>query len=416
MFEFGVGGHYPQYLRYLVEHWHAHGFGHLHIVIRRRFLSLHGSILNEVCPPDAGRVSYSLIDEDDETVLEACLLYSYGIGSKPEQQLKAFHGSISAQFWSLVQKYGARFPARHMLLMNLDECLVALSAGQRAPVDFSGIFFRPGFLYRDSVSADKFDVFGALQERLVLQRLLKHPQLRAAFFLDRAVSARLAGQGTTEVVYLPDPVRLPEKLLTREEVEGAKAKLAVGRGRRLVTIIGDIAPRKGLYPLIEALRLLAPAEQRQVCLALVGSSADQNEERLAPALTALAQETEVQVIRRRCYIDDAEMRVWFAASTVIAAPYTRHVGMSGILLLAAAFGRPVISQEFGLMGRLVEEHGLGLTVDPVNRVALADAVRMFLAPQLPPAWDPRRAAAFARQHSHEQFASKLFGTIQKYLA
>src|SRR3546814_9883678 len=58
---------------------------------------------------------------------------------------------------------------------------------------------------------------------------------------------------------------------------------------------------------------------------------------------------------------------------VVLAPYQRFVGSSGVLLWAASRGRPLLAQDYGLVGRLTADHGLGLTVDTTDVTPLTAA-------------------------------------------
>jgi hypothetical protein len=55
----------------------------------------------------------------------------------------------------------------------------------------------------------------------------------------------------------------------------------------------------------------------------------------------------------------------------VLAPYQRFVGSSGVLLWAARAGRPVLAQEFGLIGRLTRDYRLGVVADSSDPAKLA---------------------------------------------
>jgi glycosyltransferase involved in cell wall biosynthesis len=176
---------------------------------------------------------------------------------------------------------------------------------------------------------------------------------------------------------------------------------------------GDIAGRKGLWELIHSLDALTTEEARLVCLAIVGHAEPEVERRLAPTLDRLVATRPLSIVRRAAYVDEAELADWFTATDVVLAPYIHHVGMSGILFLAAAYGKPVIAQDFGPMGRLTRDHRLGLTVDPSNPRALADGMRSFLSETSQPVFDREAAYALASKHSYEKFTDTLLETLTR---
>src|SRR5262249_40851016 len=152
-----------------------------------------------------------------------------------------------------------------------------------APTGFSGIFFLPHFYYRPPSAPQRPKLADSLQERLVL-RMLNHPQLQAAFFLDPYVANSLKGKGTAQVVHLQDPVRLPEHTTTHADRLAARLRLGAPADRTFFLFFGDIAPRKGLWILIRSLSELSAEDMQRVCLAIVGPSEPHVERRLALSL------------------------------------------------------------------------------------------------------------------------------------
>jgi glycosyltransferase involved in cell wall biosynthesis len=402
LFEFWPSGHTPNFVRLIMEAWRKHCTGCLRVIVPMRFVDQHQFVFDGFGNVPGSPVRWVALDDADEAALNAAHAYLAGIGSKPEH-LPTLH-------WELVERYGRRFPSRHMLLMNLDMYQLALSTGRPAPADFSGIFFLPHFYYRPAGRPS----LNSLQERLVL-RLLNHPQLRAAFFLDPGVADSLKGKGTAQVVHLPDPVRLPEHHATRADKIAARLRLGIPAGRKMFLFFGDVTGRKGLWELIDSLATLTIEEIQLMCLAIVGHAEPHVERRLAPMLEKLAATTSLSIRRRAAYVDEAELGDWFTAADIVLAPYVHHVGMSGILLLAAAYLRPVISQDFGAMGRLTRDYRLGLTVNPNDLSALAGAMRSFLGDTPPPVFDPEVAYALAKEQSREKFTDTLLEKLGPYI-
>jgi glycosyltransferase involved in cell wall biosynthesis len=151
------------------------------------------------------------------------------------------------------------------------------------------------------------------------------------------------------------------------------------------------------------------------CLAIVGRAEPHVERRLAPKLQRLAAATPLSIMRRAAYVDEAELGDWFTAADVVLAPYRQHVGTSNIIFLAAAYRRPVISQDFGLMAKLTRDYRLGLTVDPSDPSALASAMRSFLTENAPPVFDPEVAYSLAHEHANEKFTDALIEKLGPYI-
>jgi glycosyltransferase involved in cell wall biosynthesis len=79
---------------------------------------------------------------------------------------------------------------------------------------------------------------------------------------------------------------------------------------------------------------------------------------------------------RNHFIEDAEVAQLFLDSDIIVLPYT-EASQSGVLNLAAAFGKPVIVTDVGELRATVQPNGLGLVVPPGDAEQLASAIRLL---------------------------------------
>ncbi len=79
---------------------------------------------------------------------------------------------------------------------------------------------------------------------------------------------------------------------------------------------------------------------------------------------------------RHGYIEDAEVAQLFLDTDIVVLPYT-EASQSGVLNLAAAFGKPVIVTDVGELRASVEPDGLGLVVPPSDPGRLARAIRIL---------------------------------------
>ncbi len=66
---------------------------------------------------------------------------------------------------------------------------------------------------------------------------------------------------------------------------------------------------------------------------------------------------------RHRFIEDAEVAQLFLDADVVALPYT-EASQSGVLNVAATFGKPIVATDVGELRRTVEGNGMGLVVPP----------------------------------------------------
>jgi glycosyltransferase involved in cell wall biosynthesis len=85
--------------------------------------------------------------------------------------------------------------------------------------------------------------------------------------------------------------------------------------------------------------------------------------------------------------------------------------MSGILLLAAAFEKPVISSDFGLMGELTQQYQLGLTVNAAEPSHIAKAMQRLMSEPIEQFFDPSKMKQWVAQNESQKFAATVFETL-----
>ena len=417
IFEFGSEGHFPYYLRILFEHWRdVRASGRLHAVVTDRLVRQHAHLFENLETERGWSITWSTITLDEQRLLdEGRLVAAVGVAADKQPFAAATSGANFA--WSLVRKYGSLLEPRHILFTSLDDFVLPLSAGLTSPADFSGILMRPIFYYPDAwaPSTPALGRSKALIEKLYVGRLFQHPQLRMTFFLDRIAMQTLEGKVRTELCYVPDPVRIPGNKPSQAEIADIRRLYGIPEGRTLLLFFGDISERKGLRNLLAAIGQLSNADAARTCLAIVGKASQNLEHRIQASLASLERESPIAILRHPQYISDRAMKAWFDAADVVLAPYPNHYATSGVQLHAAAHGRPIIAPDYGPMGTLTRENGLGLACNPNNINELADAIRASLIPSAIPGWDLRRASEFARAHSHENFAAEIVSKIDRFI-
>jgi glycosyltransferase involved in cell wall biosynthesis len=310
--------------------------------------------------------------------------------------------------WRLMQHYLRQTGAGHGFFLTIDLLAMplALGLGFGGPT-VSGILFRPSVHYaalgpyRPSLGERlrdwRKDVFYRLMLRnRALARVLSLDPFFPAY-------ARRRYPNGTKVEVLPDPAQQP---IERTAPAACGEPEFVPRGRIGFLLFGYLAERKGPLAVLDALALLKPEIAGRVAVLLAGKVDPAIADRLEHGYRALARSQPALWLRldgRR--LDDGELAELIRRSDVVLAPYQRFVGSSGVLLWAARSGRPVLAQDFGLVGRLTRDHGLGLAVDCRDPAAIAaEIVRMV--EHGPAAFFDRAAAArFADAQTPQRFAS-----------
>jgi glycosyltransferase involved in cell wall biosynthesis len=389
IFDLEVDGHHPGYLRHLLRFWPDEQT-YLHFVVAPTLAERHPVLVQT---PSRARVSWSPI------TLAEWQWYEKSKGSLVQRAWVE---------WRLFCRYATQTRAEQGLIMYVDRFQLPLALGLFLPCKTSGIFFRPKLHYATLPAhrPTRREQAQAWREQGFWRRALRHRQLKTLFTLDPlAVTPLRALGGCAHVVHLPDPVEIHPP--DQAAVTQLQQTLGLAPARKIFLLFGALDQRKGIYPLLNALRQLPPAQQTQITVLVVGSMADTERAALLAALAEFQRHSAVQLVLQDHFIPDEAIPHYFALADVVLALYQHHVGSSGVLLWAAAAGKAVLSSDYGLLGELVRRHHLGLTVDSSDPGAIVAGLGRFLGGQQPN-FDQSAASHFAAANRPEQFVQCLW--------
>lgn len=400
LFDLDVSGHHPGYIEHLVRYWcEQQVSGTLHIVVSPKFLDLHANIVGIALSSKSDSIKFVAISPQEQAELL-------------EKNSFANRFLMAFKEWDLLCKYAIDLGINNCLLMYLDTFMLPLSFGYKFPVSLSGIYFRPICHY------NKFMNFTpSLRERFWLWRdrfyqskiLQRRQEIKNLFCLDPfAVSYMERYASDVNVVYLPDPVKISIEEQTECKLTQLKESLNIEVGRQLFLLFGTISDRKGIHQLLEAILMLEEDICQKICLVLVGRVVESDRVRMQNLLEKISQTLPVQIITETSFVTEPEIQLYFQIADVVLAPYQRHVGMSGILVRAAAAQKPVLSSDYGLMGEITRRYELGLTVDSRFPKAIAQGITQMLRASPRKFGNPDKMKSFAQENAAERFAQVIF--------
>ncbi|OYQ63092.1 hypothetical protein B9G53_18875 [Pseudanabaena sp. SR411] len=389
-------GHHPTYLRHLISYWCQWQLsGTLNIVVSGQFLEEHADVVElQKKYDDRQSVQFVTIAPQEQADLENA---TSSWGRTFEQ-------------YELISKYASLLKATQGLIIYFDSCQLPLVLGLKLPCPFSGIYYRPTFHYSffvDSIPTWK-ERIQHLREQIFLWRILHHPQFKTLFCLDPLAIEAIARLGDRDrVMHLPDPIKLEDS--SEFSADTLRANLGIAPNRQIFLSFGRLSEgRKGIPQLVEAISHLSPELQQKLCLLFVG---EPNQKQLEDWLTPIRQLDSLQIVARYGYVPELEVNSYFQLADVVLAPYQRHVGMSGILLQAAAANKPVLSSDYGLMGELIRRYELGLAVNSTIPNEITKGLTRFLLELPENLCDRAKMKAFAEENSAEKFASIIFQNL-----
>ena len=220
-----------------------------------------------------------------------------------------------------------------------------------------------------------------------------------------AVKAR-GGALADHISLLPDPVP-PMLDMTRKE---ARQRLQLPEDGRYIVSAGALDSRKGTDLLIRAFRQSKRADNDRLLLA----------GRLAPDMRKLVDcECKEWVASNRIiamdrFISDEEFNFAITAADVVCTPYRRHIGSASIAIRAASAERFVLASDYGWLGHIVPQFGLGRVCDVESIDVLSSELTTALEDASCHAWgeSARRFVAF---HSETNFAAAWTARLRERL-
>lgn len=401
LFELDTRGHHPGYIQHLVKYWCQHKLsGQLDVLVSPRFIQQHHNIVK--LAESSSTVRFVPITEAEE----AELFNSFDLAH-------SFRGRIVRAFqeWRLLRKYAIALGTTQIFVMYLDTILLRLALGVALPCPISAIYFRPILHYGTfpNYSPEGKESVWQWRDRVCLARFLPSPNLQTLFCLDPfAVEYINHVYGTTKAAYLPDPVQRYSH--ADSEYEQLKTRLGIQSNRTVFLLFGALSSRKGLSQVFDAIALLPPALCQRMTLLLVGPM--EEPQQLEARIAELTATKPIQIITEHRFVPDEAIHPYFQISDVVLVPYQRHIGMSAIVVRAAAAQKPVLASDFGLVGELTRRYQLGIAVDSTQPEEIAKGMSRYLLEIPSELCDPVQQKQFADRNTAEQFASQIFQCLQ----
>lgn len=276
----------------------------------------------------------------------------------------------------------------HVIHLYGDDAFRWLTNVEPGLANLSVIAFRLRSHYRRCFGSKHTlrETIRASMHAALASRFLRRSDAYALFTLDPYAAAYWRRR-TTKAFWLPEP-------FARATTVGAPA------GDGALVFYGSIAPRKGLARFVAAVECM---DRPRPAVSLVGPVAPGYEGAVRRLVSQLREAGAAVTTSFRWYSED-EIYALLSSASCVVAPYTRHVGMSRVLVEAASAGVPIVADEYGLLGHWVRERHLGVAVDSSDARAFAEALAQILS------WEDRSVLkqhlrSFARAFSPETFAA-----------
>lgn len=386
LFDTIIDGHHADYLTHLINYWVRNQLaGELIVITQQSFQPCFQDLISQ--QPGAENVRFVPISPAD---------------------IEAVHGASmltrSFKEWNLVIKYIHQYQPTHALLMYFDIFQLATWLGRSAPCPISGIYFRPDFHYK--LNPGFKARLNGFRKKVTLKGVLRQRSLANVFCLDHSAVEGLRQLSPAVKIWpLADPVASYE--ITPAEVAQLRADLHIKPNRQILLLFGHLDERKGIEPLLEAVKEMPNEQQNALCLVLAGPIQPDFREQIERELAEVG--AQVQLVRVFREIKGREIQVFFELADYALALYQRHVGMASVVVRAAVSGKPLLASDYGYLGHLVQAEQLGAVADTTSPAAIRALLERVLTEKIP--YSVANLQKLAARNSDVYFAETIFNHL-----
>ena len=341
IFEPDASGHHSGYLYHLIINFLENDYSYkLIVLVSPDFFEKHPQIIQKTLSPRVQWIKFS-----DLEFIEW------------QKTKGVFKRSVFE--WKLFCDYANSSKAVLGFFMYIDYLQLAVLSQNPPPCPISGILFRPTLVnYPANSLKEKLNYW---RKNITLKYFVKNKNVDSIFNLDGYATAFIEQNWhTNKVKFLPDPVQVYPSTRTVSEV---KRTLGIEENRKVFLIFGFLDSRKGISDVMQAIGSISREKTQKGCLLIVGPWEENERALFELQLPKIRQNTDFQIIINDTFVKDEDIQQYFKVTDYALALYHQHFGMSAIMVRAAAAQKPLIASNFGLMGRIVSENELGITID-----------------------------------------------------
>ncbi|MGJ3522810.1 glycosyltransferase [Nitratidesulfovibrio sp. D1] len=223
---------------------------------------------------------------------------------------------------------------------------------------------------------------------------------RGMCYLDETICRARAGALPHKYfAWLPD---ITETALPDTPCELVQAIRRQGAGRKIVFLGGAISNKKNLAHWFKLISLADPSQWFFVQVGEILRHCLPDED-LVALQEVLADPPENFLLREGYLSDEREFNAIIAASDMIFAVYRDFHGSSNSLGKAAHFRKPILVSNRYVMGKRVQEYGIGRAVPEDDAALMLQALHAFVRSPIP----EENFSAYCEAFSHEKLSDRL---------
>ena len=216
-----------------------------------------------------------------------------------------------------------------------------------------GICMRPSF-HLKKINLNLLEIINDWLKKIIFNKLINSNFILNIFTIDKLLFDHF--NANEKIRFLKDPVTInKQKFIT----EDSRLKYNLNNLNKIILIYGHIDSRKDFFKLLDTLLLYRETDNWVVIIAGI------IEINIFEKIKKYNENTYLlnRIIILNQYIDDKLEVELFNLCDVVWVAYKKHYGMSGVMVMAGVFGKPIIGVNIGLISWYISEYSTGIIID-----------------------------------------------------
>lgn len=256
--------------------------------------------------------------------------------------------------------------------------LIASKEFKRYKLKIRGILLQPYLHFKEINGGILFYIKNVLKNYIMLKyALFRNSQIEKLFILNDKTAVSILNNKLKKKFYsLPDPIE--NHTFTSEPALSIKIlrKYKIDKTKKNLLVFGSIDTRKNLISIIDALRLLPSNIKQNIHLVISGKLGIDAREKYIEHIEKYKDE--ISIAYNDDFVKGEEREILFQNCDLVMMPYINFYSASSVVGHAICYSKNIIAPNRGLLGKIVSNNRIGLTVDPYNLHEIKDAVTQLL--------------------------------------
>jgi len=263
----------------------------------------------------------------------------------------------------LLRKYTRLYNPNQVIILDINTCRLSLFFYRNFLANISGILFHP-------YTSEPINRLRKIKEKFFTILMLSNPRVKRIFVLDddgakKELNMIFNSYNRFEV--LPDPINATRSKHNFNPYFDLDIK-----NRKVFLHFGALSKRKGTLEIIKSINYLPERILQEVKIVIIGKAVPKFDKQIKLQLNKIKSKHKNCIIYINRYLPAEEIESYITSSSCLLIPYKNYGSSSGIIGLAAKYGKPVIGPDLGYLGKTIKKYSLGYGVKCLPKdIALA---------------------------------------------